>query len=278
MLKNIVVANTTKIRTTKKIAVLLSFMVCPAICIKLFTLENSNTDNSRFYIANRACAAEQNTQDPKTDPTPPQKYATNIHIGHEISWYFSAELNDWSVRQKAADNIPAGELVPPSRFKEMSPGMFLRYTYNIPFSKNFGFFLGTTAGMLFTSMNEQYFHSGYSIFFPTILIGFTGTPIPSERIILATEYGATWYPEMFVTTDVGYKRSLNATLDMWNIYLENDYFFSQDIALSATVGIRAINNICKLQFLCSSSNYINTLRIRNTTYYAQIGLVFGDLR
>ncbi len=240
-----------------------------------------NTDSvksNRFIEINRAYGATANA------PKNSKKYirsntnATNIHIGHELSLFLTLESVYWNVSQRVDDGVPDSERITTTKFRQMSPAVFLRYSYNIPFSKNFGFFLGSTAGMIFASMDQNNFHSGYGIFFPTILIGFTGSPTPADRITIATEYGATWYPEMSVETEANLKRPLNATLDAWDLYASNDYFFYRDIAFNVTVGVRAINNVCKLKFLCSNANYINTLKIRNTTYYGQIGFVFGDLR
>lgn len=157
------------------------------------------------------------------------------------------------------------------------PGFMLRYVYHINIVYNFGFFVGTTTGILMDPGNYGNLYLRYGIALPTILGGLSLNLGQSFRLLGGAEYGAIWYPEMTITTDSGTTKVLGAVPDMFAIFGGVDYFFSRNRAFSFQVGWRhqkktPLND-------GSSGTYLNTLTIASDAYYAQMGLTFqiGDI-
>jgi len=275
MRRKTVITSINRIKIIENIAILFCFMLYPSLQGKIYEncqYKSNLCDYIKIYGEDRAYASELNSN----RKVLPSHIAPNMHIGHELSTLFSLESMHWNIEQKDRNSFIPPNFVEKSEVSLISPGVFLRYEYHVPFSINSGFFLGTTAGATFLSAKTNSFKSGYGIFFPTILVGFTGTPVEQDRIALGAEYGAVWYPDMTLVTVSHNNEPLNATLGTLNFYLANDYFFSSDIAFRASGGVRLIDNVCWGS--CSEENYIQKFKIRNMSIYMQVGIVFGDIR
>lgn len=279
MLRNMPVINIRIKNVIKKVAVLLSFMVCPAILFHPFELLFSDSDENndiKFIFDDRVYGTPKTTKQSNL----PTAFAPNIHIGHEISLFPSLEFNRWTVSQHNFNNIEPAEQISSMNLPGIGAGLFLRYTYQLPISQYVGIYVGTTTGVIGSTKTYSNFKWGYGIFFPSIMGGFTISPISALRLNFGLEYNGIWYPQMTVYTN-RYQRQqtkhpLAAMLSAWDFYFENDYFFSDKLALLLTGGVRLISNACSLPVVCAgNTNYLYTLSINNFAYYGEMGVVFG---
>lgn len=210
----------------------------------------------------------------------PTQFAPNIHIGHEISFFPTLEFNHWTLSQRNFKTVDPSEQISNINFFGLGAGVFLRYAYQLPISQSVGIYVGTTSGIIGAQKNHSNFRLGYGIFFPSIMGGFTISPISEDRLNFGLEYNGIWYPQMAIVTNPynGQQKThnLGAMLSAWDFYFENDYFFSNKLAFLISGGIRLISNACSLPVVClGSTNYLYTMSINDMTYYGQMGLIFG---
>ena len=202
-------------------------------------------------------------------------YIPIFRSGHSVSFLYSAEYSTWMVNQNSA--ATSQETITPFSKSSMNSAFFIRYAYHINIVSNFGFFVGTTAGTIIDMGSYGNLKQSYGIAFPTIMTGLSLNLGQNFRILTGAEYGATWYPEMTITTDSGISKTIAPVPDMFSVFGGFDYFFTRNKAFTFQLGWRyqevtPLNNN-------SSGTYLNSLSIQNNSYFAQIGLTvqIGDI-
>lgn len=198
-------------------------------------------------------------------------YVPVFRAGHNLSFFYSAEYSTWTIDQDATS--VESEKIKPLSQTGVNSGVFVRYAYHINIVSNFGFFVGTTAGALVDMGTYGRLKQGYGFAFPTILAGLTLNLGQSFRFFSGAEYGATWYPEMTITTDRGIAKVIGPVPEMYSVFGGVDYFFSKNKAFLFQMGWRnqTVSNL-------NNASSLNTLSIQNNSYFAQAGLTLqvGD--
>lgn len=210
-------------------------------------------------------------QDVANDDT----YIPIFRSGHNLTILYSFEYSRWTVKQ---ESVPIDqEKISPLSKTGMNSYLFIRYAYHINIVYNFGFFVGTTAGVITDMGTYGKLKQSYGLAFPTIMSGLSLNLGQNFRILGGIEYGATWYPEMEMTTDSGVVKTIAPVPDMFSVFGGIDYFFSKNKAFTFQLGWRSQNVITLSNN--SSAMYLNTLSIKNNSYFAQIGLTLqiGDI-
>lgn len=204
-----------------------------------------------------------------------ETYIPIFRSGHNLSILYSAEYSTWTVNQNFG--LEGQEKISPFSRTEMNSALFVRYAYHINIVSVFGFFVGTTAGVFANTGSYGQLKQSYGFEFPTIMAGLSLNFGQSFRLLGGAEYGATWYPEMAITTDSGVSKTIAPVPDMFSVFGGIDYFFSKNKAITFQLGWRTqevtpLNND-------SSGTYLNSLSIHNESYFAQVGLTLqiGDI-
>ncbi len=202
-------------------------------------------------------------------------YIPIFRSGHNVTFLYSAEYSTWTLNQNSA--ATSQEKISALSQTTMNSAFFIRYAYHINIVSNFGFFVGTTAGAMIDMGNSGRLKQSYGFAFPTIMGGLSLNLGQNYRLLSGAEYGATWYPEMTITTDSGISKTIAPVPDMFTVFGGLDYFFSKNKAFTFQLGwrsqeITSLNNN-------SSGTYLNSLTIQNNSYFTQIGLTIqiGDI-
>jgi hypothetical protein len=202
-------------------------------------------------------------------------YIPIFRSGHSITFLYSAEYSTWAVNQNTA--ATRQEKISSFSHTDMNSAFFIRYAYHINIISNFGFFIGTAAGAIIDMGSYGNLNQSYGFAFPTIMGGLSLNLAQNYRILSGAEYGATWYPEMSITSTSGVSKTIAPVPDMFSIFGGIDYFFSKNKAINFQLGwrhqeITPLNNN-------SSGTYLNSLTIKNDSYFAQVGLTLqiGDI-
>ncbi len=202
-------------------------------------------------------------------------YVPDFRAGHNLALFYSAEYSNWTLKQNSTS--VESEKIKPLSQTAVNSGFFIRYSYHINIISNFGFFVGTTTGLLIDMTSYGQLKQGYAVAFPTIMAGLALNIGQKFRIFSGAEYGAIWYPEMSITTDMGTAKVIAPVPDMYSVFGGFDYFFAKDKSLLFQMGWRR-QNVMNLNN-GSSNTYLNTLSIENNSYFAQFGVIFqiGDI-
>lgn len=201
-------------------------------------------------------------------------YIPVFRSGHNLSFLLSGEYSTWNFNQMSASSNQNKI----SNFSNTgaNAAFYLRYAYHINIISFLGFFIGTTAGML--SEVEPYgkLKQGYGVLFPTLLGGLVVNMGQHFRMLSGFEYGATWYPEMKITTNSGNEKLISPVPDMFSAFAGFDYFVTRNKAITFQGGWRkqaliTLNN-------GSSNTYLNTIGLENESYFVALGLTIqiGD--
>ncbi|RDB36208.1 hypothetical protein [Spirobacillus cienkowskii] len=203
-------------------------------------------------------------------------YVPVFRSGHNLSIFYSAEYSKWDVSQKISSS--SNQKISAFQSHAINSGLFLRYSYHINLISRFGFFVGTTTGFLtdFNLGSNTRLLQSHGYLFPSILGGLTYN-LAKSRILAGIEYSAVWYKFMNVKTDADIVKNISPVPDMICIFLGLDYFFKKNKAFSFQSGWR-LQQITPLNNN-SSATYLNTLSIKNNSYFAGFGITFqiGDI-
>lgn len=201
-------------------------------------------------------------------------YIPVFRSGHNLSILASGELSTWSFKQNSyATNQDA---ISPFSNTGSNAALYLRYAYHINIISFFGFFIGTTAGVIAEVEPYGKLKQGYGFLFPTLLGGLVANIGQHFRLLTGIEYGATWYPEMKLVTNSGKEKLISPVPDMYSLFAGVDYFVTKNKAITVQGGWRkqtlvSLNN-------SSSNTYLNTIELENESYFVALGLTIqiGD--
>lgn len=202
-------------------------------------------------------------------------YIPIFRSGHNLSILYSTEYSTWRVSQNVSST--SDEKISSINESRVNAAFFVRYSFHVNVINNFGFFLGTTSGIIIDIENYGNLKQGYGIAFPSLLGGLALNLGQKFRILSGAEYGANWYPDMEITTDSGHGKIIAPVPNMFSVFAGLDYFFTKNKAFTFQLGWReqrvvALNSN-------SRNTYLNSLSIQNSSYFAQIGLSLqiGDI-
>ncbi|KAB8029794.1 hypothetical protein [Fluviispira multicolorata] len=201
-------------------------------------------------------------------------YTPVFRSGHTLSLLTSWDHSTWNVSQNSASSFGTISSLSETR---LGVGLYLRYAYHINIVSNFGFFLGTTAGLLLPVSNYGSLKPVYGYAFPTVMGGLSLNFSQNYRLLTGAEYGAAWFPDMTILTDTtstaaSTSRALAPVPDVFSYFVGLDYFYKKNLALSFQTGYRLTKITCLNN--CSSTSFLNTLSINNKSIFAQLGLTF----
>lgn len=216
-------------------------------------------------------------------------FTPNFRSGHNLSLFLSGEYTTWGANQASVPSTPSNTSDTPEQINDKVKAvtidaaqgnkaviaLFFRYSYHINIISSFGFFVGSTVGILASNGSygaQKNFYPGYGISFPTVLGGLVQGIGQNFRILSGIEYGAVWFPKMRIYTQSGIEKDLSPVPDMFGFFGGIDNFLSRNTAISLNVGYRQIHNPCLNA--CSNSLYLNSLSITNKSYYTQLGITW----
>lgn len=196
-------------------------------------------------------------------------FRPSFRSGHNLSLLFTGERSSWYVSSQ--NNTASSDQVPSLRDGSFVPSVYFRYAYHIPIISGFGFFIGSTTGFILAEgpYGDLAFSPGYGIAFPTVMGGLTMNFGLTFRVLAGAEYGAVWYPKMFVTTLDNTRHDLSPAPNMAAFFMGGDYYVSSNTAVTIQAGLRSIREPCLSD--CSNTMYINSLSIHRESYYMQVG-------
>ncbi|WP_186647291.1 hypothetical protein [Fluviispira vulneris] len=226
-----------------------------AFLCKLITLLLLSLNSSMLY-------AQEDTEENTL-------YTPTFRSGHTLSLLSSWERSTWHLNQTQSSSF--GNISPISETR-MGIALYFRYAYHINIVSNFGFFLGSTTGVIFPTTDYGNLKPGVGIAFPTALVGLSLNLKKQYRLFTGAEYGANWYPDMIVITDNGASRALAPVPDMLSFFGGLDYFYKKSLAFSFQSGYRI--TILRCTNNCSSTSFLNTLSISNQSVFVQLGLTW----
>ncbi|WGL60645.1 hypothetical protein QEJ31_03385 [Pigmentibacter sp. JX0631] len=201
-------------------------------------------------------------------------YVPDFRAGHNLSLLLSGEYSTWNFHQNSASSNQ--NVISDFSKTGGNAAFYLRYAYHINIISFFGFFIGTTAGILSEVESYGKLSQGYGVLFPTLLGGLVANMGQHFRLLSGFEYGATWYPEMKITTNSGNDKMISPVPDMFSAFVGLDYFVTRNKAITFQGGWRKQSLIILNNG--SSNTYLNTIGLENESYFVALGLTLqiGD--
>jgi hypothetical protein len=205
-------------------------------------------------------------------------FLPTFRAGHQLSLTVGAVYTHWSVDQgNNVSDIP--DAVDPVHASGISPEVTFRYVYHVNLLNRMGFYVGSSAALnVDTRTYDGRFHPGPGILFPSITVGLSTSIADSWRVMGGVEYGAAWYPWMYVKTNGGETNDLSPVPNVFNANVIFDYFYNVSQGISLEFGARRIQTTCLDG--CSDSIYLNSLDITGDSLYFKTGIIWlvGEIR
>lgn len=192
--------------------------------------------------------------------------------GHNLTFTGMIQQSTWEVEETSrVESAAASKSV---------PGAHLRYAFHVNLFSNTGVAFGTSVtSFLHEGQIGQVLTPGWSVTFPSILLGAVQNLSRNQRFSLAMEYAAVYFHRLRVNrkgSSDGIEPApseqvvLSLTPDSISPSLHYEFFFHDLFALSVLLGHRTVFTSCFGS--CTSSAFANEVRFTQVGWYLGVGV------